>query len=361
MWKSLRVLIWILVAWILFYTIIIINENFELLRQKEIVQESLPTTTMKGKMHGGVAAAGVQGQQGQEGQRGQQQQRGQQHDYHFWTLLVPPVTSNILGSIYHTGELECWIRQLRSFDIPAHHIHILSAGNNTAGEAIAKRHGVDIVRRPLIETPNLVPRYRYQFTKLWLFEQPGYWAYYDTDMVFHRSPVECTRLCRDKLRRAALRESKSGTTTIAAKNGPSGGGDMTRSNTYRLEPYKQTVCATPDVPMAIVARTLWRWGVNRYFNAGFFAASGSPALFKRLMEKVNAQKDTLRLFAEQAFLNEEFYEHESAPVACNYKKMWYQVSKQTPTGTVSEHAKVGIDPDIKVPEVCKDLFLSESK
>ena len=248
--------------------------------------------------------------------------------YDYYTLLVPRADGNdiFLGkSQYDTRRLDCWVRQLLNHGVSRNKLHVLSAGNastwNLEGEAAAKKHGIDIVRRPIIDSEHTVDRFRYQYSKLWLFNQTGFWVYMDTDLVFHKTPALCAAQCKSAL-----------------------AADGTR------------LCAVPDNFMPIVPQTYWRWGKNRYWNAGFFAAYGSPELFDAIMDKYSEFDGSFHYFAEQAFLNNFFERSSPASGACNYRREFYEVSPKRPDELVVQHGKYGDDPNVPVPSVCRDLY-----
>jgi hypothetical protein len=247
------------------------------------------------------------------------------HVFDYYTLLTPPASGSLFHNEYNTTQLECWIRQLRAHSVAPENIHVLSAGagavRNTRGEAIARRYGVDLVQRPLLVNEHTLEKFKYQFSKLWMFNQSGYWVFLDTDLVFHRNPALCAAACAQSLRR-----------------------DHT------------SICAVGDVFMPVVKNTYRRWGKNRYFNAGFFAARGSESLFRNLVQRMNQTEHVFRIFAEQSFLNEFFEQSSSAPPACNYRRMWYDFSRADANQIVIEHGKYGVDPRVPIPAICADLY-----
>lgn len=245
--------------------------------------------------------------------------------FDYYTLLTPPASGSLFHNEYNTTQLECWIRQLRAHGVAPRNIHVLSAGTgalrNTRGEAIARRYGVDLVQRPLIVNEHTLEKFKYQFSKLWMFNQSGYWVFLDTDLVFHQNPASCAAACARTLRR-----------------------DHT------------SICAVADVLMPVVKKTYMRWGENRYFNAGFFAAHGSETLFRNLVQRMEQTASKTRIFAEQSFLNEFFEQSSSAPPACNYRRMWYDLSRADASQIVIEHGKYGVDPHVPIPAICADLY-----
>jgi hypothetical protein len=245
--------------------------------------------------------------------------------YNYYTLLTPPASGRLFHNEYNTTQLECWIRQLRDHEVAKRNIHVLSAGlnktRNTRGEAVARKYGVHLVQRSLLVNDYTLEKFKYQFSKLWMFNQSGYWVFLDTDLVFHQHPAICAAACEQALRR-----------------------DHT------------AICAVGDVFMPVFKNTYRRWGKHRYFNAGFFAAHGSEVLFKRLMQSMEQTNGIYRMYAEQSFLNDFFKQKSLLPTACNYRRMWYDFSNVDKSQIVIEHGKYGVNPQVPIPSVCKDLY-----
>ena len=248
----------------------------------------------------------------------------------FFTLLVPPAESLLHHSFYDTRMLDCWIRQLLGFGIRKEDINVISAGNatlvNFEGEKVVAMHGVNLLRRPLVETANVIENYKYQYSKLWVFNETGYWVYLDTDLVFRQNPTICATACRTALIHEDTR-----------------------------------VCAAPDVFVPIVGETYTRISNPSYFNAGFFASRGSRRTFEWLMGNAAIYQEHFRAFAEQGYLNKVFDGKVSfLPQACNYRRMWYEINYQKTNLIVIEHGKYGADPKVPIPTVCKSLYPEEA-
>ena len=131
----------------------------------------------------------------------------------FFTILVPPAESFLHHSFYDTRMLDCWIRQLLSFGIRKDDINVISARNDAGkhrGRNCCRSARVNLLRRPLIETANVIENYKYQYSKLWVFNETGYWVYLDTDLVFHQNPAICAIACKTAL-------IKDGTRICAAR------------------------------------------------------------------------------------------------------------------------------------------------
>jgi hypothetical protein len=172
----------------------------------------------------------------------------------------------------YVGYVGAWIRQLVCHGIPAQRIVIVVADSvDESDYAHLTRYNVSFSRVPALSISGTQARYRDQVTKLHLWTLVSWYRviYYDSDMFFMRSPLQCLRYCN----------------------------------------ISTELCAVPDIPGT-------RTGNDRYFNAGFMILRPSIRLFNHLV--ANLQMAAGRAFAEQDMLNDLFIDSYTVlPRDCN--------------------------------------------
>ena len=172
----------------------------------------------------------------------------------------------------YVRQIDMWLRQIKCHGIPSSDIVVIIADSvQTSSYDQLLPHNVTFIRVPALSISGTQASYRDQVTKMYLWNLTA-WSrviYYDSDMFFMQSPLQCLQYCN-----------------ITAE-----------------------LCAVPDIPGT-------REGSDRYFNAGFLIVRPSSRRFEYLT--ANIQMAANRRFAEQDMLNDLYMDNYTVlPRDCN--------------------------------------------